>query len=390
MPKTKLTKDAVKKASCPSDKRKITYSDTHTPGLVLEVRENGGKTFFYRYHDDSGRQRTIKIGDAKAVALPAARETASQLATQRALGEDPAETRDIARSTPSLGAFFRDQYYPFAQSYKRSVATDERLFRNHIDPAFGHQPMSRITRYDLTRFAQDKRTLFRPSTVNRLLVLIRYMYNNALEWGVPGVVENPASKIKQFLENNQRDRYLTEAEVDRLLDATRNSANTDLTNILAMLLLTGARKGEVLGARWSDIDWRNRQWCIPLPKSGKARHVPLSDSALELLNNLDSRDESAYLFPSPTTGAPYQDIYSSWDRARRIAGLPEVRIHDLRHSFASFLINEGHSLYMVQRLLGHHSITVTERYAHLSSKALEEAAGSAAVGSLLSPVGSAD
>lgn len=142
-------------------------------------------------------------------------------------------------------------------------------------------------------------------------------------------------------------------------------------------MLTGARKQEALKAAWADLDFETGFWVIPETKSGKPRPVPLSDHLLILLDTLPSRGASPWLFPNPKTGKPYVHIYNAWNTARKKAGLADVRMHDLRHSFASFLVNSGRSLYEVQKLLGHAHISTTERYAHLADATLASAANAA-------------
>jgi integrase len=145
-----------------------------------------------------------------------------------------------------------------------------------------------------------------------------------------------------------------------------------------MLILTGARKREAMNAKWSDFDFEHRRWRIPVTKLGKPRHVPLSDGAITLLNSVP-RHGCDWVFPNPKTLMPYDNIFTAWDTARTKAGLSEVRIHDLRHSFASFLVNSGRSLYEVQHLLGHTQIKTTQRYSHLSQDTLLDAANAASV-----------
>ena len=375
MPLAKLTKAFTEQASCPADKRRICYSDTQARGLILEVRRSGGRTYYLRYEDRRGRQRNVKIGDASVVTLAVARQRAVELHNERALGRDPVEQKRASKQVPRFGDFAQERYLPFARGYKRSASTDETLLRVHILPAFGQRYLDEITKYELTQFAHDKHeTGLAPGSVNRLTVLIRYIYNLALDWEVPGITVNPARRIKLLQENNRRERFLSEAEVRTLAVAVRESANRDLEAIIAFLLMTGARKQEALQAEWSDIDPGQRLWRIPKTKSGAARHVPLSNGVLCLLDRLPSNGESPYLFPNPKTGKPYTTIFHSWDTARRNAGLGDVRLHDLRHSFASFLINSGRTIYEVQKLLGHSSVSITERYSHLSNETLLEAA----------------
>ena len=160
-----------------------------------------------------------------------------------------------------------------------------------------------------------------------------------------------------------------------------------LQHIVPMLILTGARKREVLDARWEDFDLERRQWRIPTTKSGRPRHVPLSDGVLQLLTSLPHR-EKGWIFANPKTGKPFVSVFISWNTARKLAGLADVRMHDLRHSFASFLVNAGRTLYEVQKILGHTQVKTTQRYAHLSQDTLVDAANAAnlAVGAVMLPV----
>jgi integrase len=154
-----------------------------------------------------------------------------------------------------------------------------------------------------------------------------------------------------------------------------------LYEIVAFLLLTGARRDEVLHATWGDFDLERGDWRIPVTKSGSARHVPLNDGALRLLDQIRGKSGSEYVFGNPDTGSYYRHIFSAWDTARKHAGLPDVRLHDLRHTFASLLVNSGRNLYEVQKLLGHTQVKTTQRYAHLTRETLVEAsnAGTMAV-----------
>jgi len=207
-----------------------------------------------------------------------------------------------------------------------------------------------------------------------ILILTRYIFSLALKWKVPGVRENPAKEVDLLKVDNKRERFLNEDEVRRLYDAVLTSDNPMPKYIVPMLLLTGARKREVLDARWEDFDVDNRLWRIPFTKTGKPRTVPMSDGVMSVLDTVPRVAGSVYVFPNPETGKPYVTIHNAWDTVRKRAGLQEVRMHDLRHSFASILINSGRSLYEVQHLLGHTQVKTTERYAHLQQDTLMKAA----------------
>ena len=245
--------------------------------------------------------------------------------------------------------------------------------------------MDQITKHEIITFCAKYRKTHAPGSVNRLLIILRYMFNLALKWEVTGIIKNPTAGIPMFEENNKLERFLTKEEVFRLYEIVRQSDNTMLKFIIPMLILTGARKREVLDAKWEDFDIEKRSWRIPITKAGKPRHVPLSDGALQILAAVHNdrkqwppnRKNTPWVFANPKTAKPYVSIFYAWNTARKKAGLPDVRIHDLRHSFASFLINNGRSLYEVQKILGHTQIITTQRYAHLTQDTLLEAANTA-------------
>jgi integrase len=220
-----------------------------------------------------------------------------------------------------------------------------------------------------------------------LLILLRYLFSLPKKWDIPGVSNNPTADIPLMKEDNVKERYLSTFEAQRLYEVLTRSDNVMLQHIIPMLILTGARKREVLDARWEDFDFDRRTWRIHTTKLGRARHVPLSDGAVSLLNSVPRFDECIWAFPNPKTLKPFVSIHYSWDSARKAAGLSDVRIHDLRHSFASFLVNAGRTLYEVQHLLGHTQIKTTQRYSHLSQDTLLDASNAVthAVGHLFTP-----
>jgi len=365
-----LTQQITNTLICPSTSRRVDAYDTKTKGLLLEVRPTGGKTYYLRYVDERGRARQIKLADHRDVTLQQARNLADTKRNQIAMGLDPHEQKTTHKSVPTLDEFFADRYLPFVKGYKRSWDCDESLYRNHIRPLFGKQYMDEITKADIIAMHHERRKSgAAAASANRLVILLRYMFNLAIKWEIAGVVKNPAKDVKQFDDVNKRERYLSTQETQQLSQAVTQSDNTMLKHIVAMLILTGARKREVLDAQWEHIDLVQRRWFIPITKTGKPRYVPLSDGVLTLLQNVP-RTVSSYIFANPKTRLPYVSIFYSWDTARKQAGLAQVRIHDLRHSFASFMVNNGRSLYEVQHLLGHTQIRTTQRYAHLSQETL--------------------
>ena len=385
MPILTLDASAVRTAVCPADKAKIDFYDTTILGFVLEVRKSGGKTYWLRYREAHGKQRQHKIGDAQSLTFEQARSAAETRRAQIVLGANPAEERTARRLIPTLEEFARDRYMPFVKGYKRSWDSDDCYLRNHILPKFGKRHLDEISKQEVIEFHHAKRTFgYAPATCNRLIILMRYMYNLARKWKIPGAEESPVTGVALLEANNARERYLTSEETARLIEAIKASENPQLQYIVPLLLLSGCRKRELLDARFDDFDLVRRSWRIPISKSGKARHVPLSEGVLRVLAQVPRFEDCPYVVPNPKTRLPYKSIFYSWDSARKRAGMPELRMHDLRHSFASFLVNAGRSLYEVQNILGHTQMRTTQRYSHLAPgtllDAVDAAVGAAGLG----------
>ena len=355
-------------------------SDAQSKGLQLERLSLGRGCWRLRYvNPNRGRRQCLTIGDAPAITLAQARELASQHRVQLAIGNDPKAQRKEAAETPTFAEFIEQRYLPYVKGYKKSWNSDVSYLHNQILPVLGKKYLDEITKKDIIDFHHGLRAKgYKPGTCNRSLVLIRYAFNLAIRWEIPGLKANPSKDVPLFDDfAGKRDRFLTQEETQRLFDAVQQSDNPMLKYIIPTLILTGARKREVLDAKWEDFDMERRQWRIPTTKAGRPRYVPLSNGVLTLLANVPHDDRCPYVFANPKTKKPYCAIFNSWNTARKQAGLSEVRIHDLRHSFASFLVNAGRSLYEVQRILGHTQIRTTARYSHLSQDTLLAAADAA-------------
>jgi len=217
------------------------------------------------------------------------------------------------------------------------------------------------------------------ATCDHMVKYVRHAYNLAIDWQM--IKENPASGVKLFNLDNKVENYLDATELAALMNVLQTGVNRPVCLIVMFLLSTGARLNEALSAKWDQINRETRTWKIPAlnSKSKKIRSVPLNDSALDIIKQLDTEDEFEYLFVNRVTGNPYTNIHKAWGKIRIQAGLPHLRIHDCRHAYASFLVNSGRTLYEVQQILGHSTSKVTERYSHLSSATLQAAANSASV-----------
>jgi integrase len=384
MPTIRLSPGFVRRVSCPSDLKKMDYFDTTMRGFMLEVRALGGKTYYQRYTDERGRERQFKIGAADVLTLRQARRKALQIKAQAILGSDPQKGRHERRSIPTLSVFVEQRYLPFVQTYKRSWQTDETVLRVHVLPHLGSHFLDEITTAHITEIISTMQGKgYASGTVGRVVVILRYLFNLARKWKVFSGHENPASDVP-VPPDVQRNRFLTTDEMARLVDALAADENRVAAKAILLLLLTGARRNEVTHAKWEYIDLAAGTLFVPMSKSGKPRYVILFPEAIQVLNSVARLPGNPYVFPSPVTGRPCASLYFPWDRIRRRAGLHDVHLHDLRHSFASVLVSRGETLYKVQELLGHENAKTTQRYAHLAPATLSQAA--AQMGSLLRPM----
>ena len=197
----------------------------------------------------------------------------------------------------------------------------------------------------------------------------------AVEWEM--LEKNPATGVKLFNVDNRVENYLNEDELKRLLKVLQTDRKCPIPSLIAMYLLaTAVRLNTALQCKWRDIDRSARLMHVPAAhsKSKKVHSVPLNNSAIAVLDQLDTEGKYEYLFINRRTGKPYTTIHKAWELLRTEAGLPNLRIHDLRHSAASYMAQAGVSLYVIQQVLSHSDPSTTQRYAHLSTKTLHDAA----------------
>jgi integrase len=334
-----------------------------------------------RYKNKYGKQKQFKLANAADITCDQARKLAKKAKARVAMGEDPAEQKAITRQIPTI-AELADRYLEYVRTYKKSHDIDERYLRNHVVPKFGKRHLNELGQQEVLDWldAKVRKDGYAQATVNRWQVILSYMYKMAKRWKLPGAEHNPLEGVPQKACNNQVERFLTAEETKRLLAAVDASPNTQLGPVVRLLLLTGCRKREILDATWSEIDMDKQLFRIPMEraKTSKVRHVQLSEQAMHVLRSLRKWEGCDYLVPNPDTLNPYTSIFHAWDKARKAAGLPDVRVHDMRHSFASWLVEAGFSIYIVSKALGHASSRTSERYAHVSDTTLRNASNAAA------------
>ena len=371
MPTVKLDAAFCATAQCDPGKRKTDYySDTYI-SFGLECRASGSKSYFQRYHDPSGKQRQVTIAAYGEVTFDQARKMARKIRSEAVLGGDPAAKKEKAKAV-ILYRELADMHLAHAASHHRSDGS-RRILKNHVIPRWGKLRLDEIKQQDVTIWLAEKRQGgMAPASIAKIRTTLSKSFELARQWEL--FDGNPTRHCPKEAYNNARERYLTSEEANALRLACECSTNPQLKNIVGLLLLTGARKSELLKAKWSDIDLEKRTWTLNMTKNGRGRHVPLSQAAMDIICQLPRYDGCPWLLPNKQTLLPFTDFKRSFMQARKLAGLDDVHIHDLRHSYASFLVNAGVDLYQIGSLLGHRNVASTSRYAHVASSTLMVAA----------------
>jgi integrase len=370
MPKASLDATFCLLAYCEEGKKKTDYWDTTVSGFVLEVRPNGGKTYYLRYFDQRRRQRQFKIARFGDVTFAQAKKEAARLRAAVVMNGDPSKEREELRAIPTY-ADLAQQHLDHAKATQKAYDNTERIVRVHLVPRWGKVHLDEIRQQDVTKWLAEKRDEgLAPATVEKIRVTLGRSFELALSWEMPGVTRNPTKGIPRRPLNNARDRSLTTEEAKRLHAAVAKSRNKQLKHIVGLLLLTGARVSELLHAEWKHVDLEQRLWFIPETKNGRSRHVPLSQAAIDIIGVLPKFEKCSLLLPNPKTKKAYTDIKRPWQTTRREAKLPGLRVHDLRHAAASSMVSAGVDLYAVGKVLGHVNHQSTTRYAHLANDRL--------------------
>ena len=366
----------------PPGKKRVEVVDTGgPPGMYLEIRatSEGEGTYWIRYRRKSdGRMMHHKVGRTTEITLVEARKEATRIRAQVVLGGDPRGAAIARREVPTLEEFMRDSVFPHNEPRKRSVKRDRELWRVHIQERLGKKKLSHLTRADVISIQSEVLAKGRaPATANHVVKLLRSSCNLGIDWGL--LEKNPAARVPMIFEDNKKERHLSDEELQRLRQLLLSDRNRNVCQIILLLLSSGMRLNEVLSATWAEVDLERRVFVVRSlnSKSKRVRSVPINDSAFDVLNSLSTKATQGPLFVNPRTGKRYQTISKQWDRIRKAAGLPEFRIHDCRHFFASALVSSGRTLFETQTILGHSSPATTMRYAWVSTKALQEAASTA-------------
>ena len=365
---TKRTVDAL----AGQERERVVWDDD-LKGFGVRVHPTGRKVYIVktRYR---GRVIKMTIGPHGAVTPSYARVRAAEIITDARAGKNPAGRNADAPTMIALGKRFLKEYVSThckpstAEEYRRSV----KLF---IDPRIGRYRVPDIQRSDIAALHHDMRDT--PYQANRTLGVLSKMFNLAELWDLRPDGTNPCRHVKRFREE-KRERFLSDIEYQRLGAALKEievdgTETASATAAVRLLMLTGCRLSEIQKLRWEHVDLGASELRLPDTKTG-AKVVYLGDPAIAVLERIDRRDGNPWVIAGRKPGGHLTDLQHPWRRIRARAGLDDVRIHDLRHSFASGGLLVGEGLPMIGKLLGHTQVQTTARYAHLANDPVKSAA----------------
>ena len=376
MPKlTKRTVDAIEPQ--PSE---FFLWDEAIPGFGLRVMPSGRKSFVVQFR--AGRRaRRMSLGPSTVLTCDQARTRAITIIAAVKNGEDPAADRAAKRNAATVNDLAeRYDKEHIAVRLKASTAKEYRSnLKRFILPALGRLAVPEITRADVAKFHHDLRHI--PYQANRCIEVVSKMFVLAEMWGLRPDGSNPRKHIRKYPEE-KRERFLSAAELRRIGEVLREmeSERIELSSaILAarLLILTGCRLGEIMTLKWDYVDFDERALRLPDSKTGK-KVVHVGAPAVEYLQSAESIDGNPWVITGTLPGKPLSDLQPFWQRVRARAGVKDVRIHDLRHTFASTAVASGQGLPMIGKLLGHTQVQTTARYAHLAADPVRSAADAVA------------
>ncbi len=371
----RITDELVKNLTPPPKGNRIVY-DGKIAGFGIRITVAGVKSFVLNYRI-GGRERRLTIGpygqDQWTVA--AARKRAGELRRMIANGADPLAERIEARTAPTVADLcqrFQDEHFP--KTRPSTQLQYRQIIDNDILPALRHMKVAQVTFTDIDALHRKITKRGAPYRANRAMAVVSKMFSLAVKWGWRS--DNPANGIERNQEL-KRHRYLSPEELGRLTEALSQHKDEQAANIIRMLLLTGARSGEVRAARWEQFDLETGVWTKPgaATKQKTEHRVPLSAPARQLLGELHeaAKEGAEFVFPGRGNLGHRTDIKDNWAALCKTAEITGARIHDLRHSYASILASAGLSLPIIGALLGHSEPATTQRYAHLFDDPLRAA-----------------
>lgn len=352
--------------------------DTAVVGFGARRQKGSAVIYFVKYRAADGLQRWHRIGRHGSPWAPEqAREEARRILGEVAKGADPAALRAAHHSAPTVAEFAAVFLAEHAEVKRKASTAKEyrRLIERVLVPALGKKRLAEVTRQDVRKLHHDRRAT--PVEANSVLRLLSAMMNFAAAIGIQPDNSNPCRHVERFPQQ-RHERFLTADELGRLGEALAGYGTSPYaTAAIKLLVFTGARRGEVLGLRWEWVDFERAEARLPDSKTG-AKTIHLPPAALEVLQELPRIEGNPYVIVGGKDGAALANLQKPWRAIRAAAGLDDVRLHDLRHAFASIAASSGLGLPIIGKMLGHSQPATTARYAHLASDPVKAAAATVA------------
>jgi integrase len=363
--RVKLTKRLVEGTAAP-ESGELNLWDSEAPGFGLRVRAGGSRVYVVEYRNREQRKRRVTLGPHGRLTVEQARKQATQTIAAVGRGDDPAEVRQEERAAPTLAELAKRYLDQHAKPKKKpaSIGADERILRLHVLPELGRRRAAAIGLKEIADLHHEMRG--KPVQANRMLALLSKMFSLAERWGIRQPGSNPCRGVDRFPEL-RRERFLLAAELQQLGAVLVEEASEEPFVVLAirLLLLSGARRDEILNLRWSEVNVERSCLSLPDSKTG-AKLIPLGPPALAALADAPRLEGNPYVIPGRRIGGRLVGLQRPWARIRERAGLGDLRLHDLRHTFASIGAAAGLGLPVLGAILGHRNQATTARYAHLA------------------------
>jgi integrase len=350
----------------------VSFTDAMMPGHKAIVSATGHISFYHQWTHWSEGKKVDKIATFPGITPETSRQIVMERSVLIARRIDP--NTPPQEEMPKIRDFIEDEFIPFAQKKYKKFATVQSQLNCWILNYFSAErdkPLDRIERKDAVKFIEWAAENGSEVTANRVLALLSTIMNRAIDLGL--LERNPCLRVRKFPEPESRDRVASEEEFQRLVRTLRRRIAHPHVKILYLLTLLSLRLSEVLTMRWSLIDLEKAQYTIPKPKNGRRRVIALNPLALELLEEMrQQRDPSVdWVFPSNSRSGHVTDIKRMAKSVFAEAEVYDFRIHDIRRSAASALLNDyGASLASVREILGHSDLRSTMVYARLSAKSM--------------------
>jgi integrase len=371
--KLKLTKRSVE--ALPIKTTRYDVFDADLTGFHVRVSPSGRKTYHLYYRTNSGHERRPKIGQHGLISCEQARDAAANWLAEVTLGGDPGQARSEARQAPSV-ADMCERYLEHCQGRLKAstVATYAWLISKVIVPALGARKIGELQRREVELFQRSLATT--PRNANQAISLLGTILTYAESHGLIEPGRNPCLHIPAF-KTRRLERYLSPDEMQRLLETLdrferEQRASPHAVAAIRLLLTTGCRKNEICKLQWAHVDLDSKSLHLPDSKTG-AKRVRLNTIASDILAAIPRIPGNPFVIAGEVSGQPLVGLQRIWERVRAEAELEDVRLHDLRHNFASQAISMGVPLPVIGELLGHKSLQATSRYAHLADDPVREA-----------------